>query len=165
MTWLDVGIIVVLLVFFIRGAARGLIREAFGLGGIVLAIYLGLNFSDALLKLVPQLEGEHPIAKAVVFLIVLIIICYLANLLGRLVAKAVRAVALGFIDRLLGAVLGFLEGFAFVGVVLYILSYTPFGVQAITDSMWGTEVLKIVSAFISNIFGHRGIDLEKMLQV
>ncbi len=164
MTWLDVGVLAVVVISSIRGALRGLIREAFGLAGIILAIYFGLKFSGALVGLFPSLARE-PVAKAVAFVIIFILVTLLANLLGRLAARAVHAVALGFLDRLLGTALGFLEGFAFAGVVLYLLSSTPFGARAIQESLWGLKVLGVISGFIARLLGPGGEGLDNLIRI
>jgi uncharacterized membrane protein required for colicin V production len=86
------------------------------------------------------------------------------NLLGMLVSRAVRSVSLGFADRILGAVIGFAEGFGFVAVILYLISNTAFGQRIITESLWGTEILRIVSTVISGFLGGTGQDLQKMIK-
>jgi membrane protein required for colicin V production len=162
MTWLDIVIIIILLLSVFRGAFRGLIREAFGLAGIVLAIYLGLHFMELGVRLFPDL-GTETAVRIVSFALVFLAVCILSNLLGKLVHRAVHAVALGLLDRLLGAALGFLEGFAFVGALLFLFSSTRSGAEIIGESLYGVRALEIVSAFIANFFGTKGEELQRMI--
>ncbi|SNS82166.1 membrane protein required for colicin V production [Granulicella rosea] len=129
--WLLIG---VLAWSMIAAFMRGLIRVLFSLGGWVAGILLA-SWNYRLLA--PRLLGwAHPLAtaQAVAFVLILVGVIILASLLGRLLRKTVSAVGLGFLDRLGGAVFGFVRG-CLVGtaIMMLIAAFSP-GSDAVAKS-------------------------------
>ena len=110
MNYLDIAIAVPLLYGLIKGVANGLIKEITGLLSLVIGIYISVNFSNLL---EPHLSGifdnyeqvKPIIAFAILFLFTILII----KLIGSLANKLTKALALGFISRIFGAVFGLLK--------------------------------------------------------
>ena len=110
MNYLDIAIAVPLLYGLIKGVANGLIKEITGLLSLVIGIYISVNFSNLL---EPHLSGifdnyekfKPIIAFAVLFVATILII----KLIGTLANKLTKALALGFISRIFGAVFGLLK--------------------------------------------------------
>lgn len=110
---LDLAVAIVLAVAALRGFLLGLVREAFSLAGLgaafVAARAFGPGAADALgLRLGDDLPDEAlaALGMAVVGVAVLIAV----RVAGAIVRRGVRAVGLGFVDRLGGAALGAAEG-------------------------------------------------------
>ena len=110
MNYLDIAIAVPLLYGLIKGFSNGLIKEITGLLSLVIGIYIAVNFSNLL---EPHLSGifdnyekfKPIIAFAVLFVATILII----KLIGTLANKLTKALALGFISRIFGAVFGLLK--------------------------------------------------------
>lgn len=110
MNYLDIAIAVPLLYGLIKGFSNGLIKEITGLLSLIIGIYVAVNFS---ILLEPHLSGifdnyeqfKPIIAFAVLFVSTILII----KLIGILANKLTKALALGFVSRIFGAVFGILK--------------------------------------------------------
>jgi membrane protein required for colicin V production len=120
MTALD-GILLLLLVLFgLRGFWRGFLREAVGLAGLVtIAFVLFRGWSDALAgRLVGHAGMSNEIARVVAAVGVALAVFVVVRLLGGAVVRATSAIFLRPVDRVAGVGLGLLEGTAVLGLLM-----------------------------------------------
>lgn len=132
----DIIILVALAASVIFGVFRGFVREAFSLAGWF-AAYLVARFYHA--PLMAQLEGlvsTPSVRLAVAWGGLFILTLVLAALLGYLIRSLVSATGMGLVDRILGAVFGFVRGIILVLAVLVMLA--PFVSQ---DAWWSEATL------------------------
>jgi membrane protein required for colicin V production len=119
MNWLDIVIIIVVAIATIIGLSKGIIRMVLTVVGLVVGIIVAgryyTPFSEYLTFISPP--GW---AKVAAFAIILIGIMVAAALLSRLLERASSAVMLGWANRLVGAILGFLLGALLIGAILAI---------------------------------------------
>jgi membrane protein required for colicin V production len=117
----DVLVLVVLGVAALRGLWIGVVREAFSLAALALAVTAVRLYTD---PLAGPLRGWLPVdlgelgARLVAGAGLGVAVIGLVTIVGRLVRRGVRAAGLGGADRLAGAVLGAAEGALLAGVVL-----------------------------------------------
>ncbi len=115
MTGFDIAVIAILLVSLSLGLWRGLIYEVLSLLGWPLAFVLSRVFAN---DVVPMMPGEQEamrimLAYAVVFVAALIV----WGILVWLASKLIKAIGLGWLDRVLGGIFGVLRG-GFVVIAL-----------------------------------------------
>ncbi len=119
--------IAAVLVLSVIGAARnGFFIEAFSLAGVVLGLLIASwNFQ----KLMPWiLHAIHTpaVAEAIAFLAIALAIMVMAGLIGRALHWSARSIGLGWLDRLVGALFGFLKGCVVVTLgVMAIAAFLP----------------------------------------
>ncbi len=89
---------------------RGLLRELFGIGGLVVGILLASWKYSSLAQKLGGWISTPAIANAVAFLLIALGVMLLATILGRLLHSTANAVGLGFFDRLGGAGFGAIRG-------------------------------------------------------
>ncbi len=135
----DVVVFGVLGVCFLYGLYRGLIRGAFAL----LSVVLGGVGAAYLHGWVGGWLGEGMLAKAVGFILTFFAVALLVGWIGRIVWRATRAVFLGWLDRLLGGLLGLVVGGVLVTVVLGLLTaYVPWSREGIGRAAVAPLLLK-----------------------
>ena len=121
MNWLDIVLVVVIGLATFIGLRKGIIRMALTLAGLVLGIFLAgryyVPFSEHL-----TLISSPTWAKVAAFAIIFIGVMVVAAVLARLLEKVASAILLGWANRLVGAILGFIVGAMFCGAVLAIWS-------------------------------------------
>jgi membrane protein required for colicin V production len=119
MTALD-GVLVLLLVLFaLRGFWRGFLREALGLAGLVLAGVLVVTWSEPIAGALTDRAGMSPLTARLLSAVTLALAVFLAvRFIGGLVARVTAALFLRPIDRVAGVGLGLAEGAALLGLVL-----------------------------------------------
>ncbi|HUW46612.1 MAG TPA: CvpA family protein [Dehalococcoidia bacterium] len=129
MNWLDIVIIVVAVLLGIAGLRQGIIRTVFGIAGLIGGIVLAGRYYDEL-AVVLSSSGATWVNIAA-YAIILIATLIVAGVIGRLVAKLVHFVLLGWLDRLVGCVLGvFIGGLLCAAVLAIVLKYYP-GTEAV----------------------------------
>lgn len=114
MNILDIIIIVVFAGSIIYGLYKGIISQLGSLGGIILGIVACRIFGDDATRLVSDIlpamtsnASSAAFANSVIANILLFLIVYfLVKLLSGALKKLTHALALGFIDRILGAAFG-----------------------------------------------------------
>ncbi len=109
MNWLDFVILAVLLISLFLGLKIGLIKAGLSLAGLLAGIVLAGRYSIPLaqrLTFIPQAKW----AEVVAFALIVIGAGVVAGLLAMLLRSVARAMMLGWIDRLGGAVFGLALG-------------------------------------------------------
>ena len=133
LTLVDWIIVVVLAAAVLAGIARGFFRSAFSLAGLIVGLALAAwNYWRVAVILKPMIHSVE-VANAVAFLVIALLVMVVAAILGSILAKLFEKVGLGCLDRLGGAVFGFVEGIVFVTICLLVtVAFFP-------ETVWLTE--------------------------
>ena len=123
MNYIDIVIIVVLAVGMVRGFINGLVKEVASLAALILGIWGAIRFSSFTAgKLYDYFDMSGKYVGIISFLITFGIIVIIIHFIGLLVDKLMQAVALGFINKLLGIVFGLFKSVLIMSVVLVVLN-------------------------------------------
>ena len=119
MNYVDFTILLIAVIGFLYGLIKGVIRQVGSLGGfiagMVVARFFGGSFSALLREMFDLPEGvSRVIAYSLLFLIVYIICVQLM----RLIHHITHHVALGWLDRLAGALFGAVKYLVILSIVL-----------------------------------------------
>ena len=106
MTWLDYAVIGVFAISLALGAWRGLVRELISILGWVIAFLAANLLAGPLGPAMPQAIPSPELRVAAAFVAVFVVSLIVTSLAGLLLSKIVKAVGLGGVDRLLGAMFG-----------------------------------------------------------
>lgn len=133
--WLDIVLAILILITVGRGIWTGFIVSVASLIGAIGGFWVAIhNFSFFAPKIYPWFQNEigaRIIAFAALFFLVYLA-CYLIGIGVRFVLKAIW---LGWLDRLLGCILGIAKGVIIAGIVVFILTiFIPQTAPAITNS-------------------------------
>jgi len=133
MNWLDIVIIVVAVLLGIAGLRQGIIRTVFGIAGLIGGIVLAGRYYGGLAALLSPSGATW--VNIAAYAIILIATLIVAGVVGSLVAKLVHLVLLGWLDRLVGCVLGvFIGGLLCAAVLAIVVKYYPGTEAAISQS-------------------------------
>ena len=123
MNYIDIVILVVLGIFGLGGLRKGIITEAATLLGLGVGLYGAFHFSDFTAeKLVQWVEINPKYLNVIAFVVTFLVLAIVVNLLGRLVAKMVKAINLGFIDKLGGFIIGMAKGVLICSLLVMLLN-------------------------------------------
>jgi membrane protein required for colicin V production len=132
MNWVDVVIIIYLALSIISGFAQGLIRSLLSIIGLIVGILLASHFYKQLGDILTFISNRN-VADIVAFIVILLAVMVIAALIGLVLRSIIKAIMLGWIDKLGGAVLGLILGALSVSAILAIIvKYT--NTSLITDS-------------------------------
>jgi len=106
----------------IRGFGKGLIIELATLAGLALGILAAYFFADNLQGLIKDYfsfndTGTRIAAYIIIFLVVMLVMF----IIGKLVEKSVDLVSLGWLNKLLGAIVGIAKGIVLVCLILFLI--------------------------------------------
>ena len=121
---LDWLLIALLAYSVVKAFLQGFFRETFALAGLVIGLLLASWFYERAALHLSGLIASPPIAQFVAFLAILAATMVIFSLAGKLLRRTASAIGLGLLDRLGGAVFGFVRG-CLLGVAL-LMAFTAF---------------------------------------
>jgi len=125
MNWIDLTLLVVLLLFGLRGYFRGLFREVFSLLGLFAGLVGAVRYAESLAALVGTYWNAAPfILKGAGFVICFFVIYVLFNLTGWLLHRSAKALFLQTVNRFGGVVLGLGKGAALSALMVFTVTST-----------------------------------------
>lgn len=126
-TWFDIIIIALVLMLGIKGILNGLIKEAFGLIGLIGGLIIASRFSDLSGEFITKniYKFENPsLLQFVAFISLWLVFWLVCLLVGKFLSKIVSVSGLGFLDRLGGFVMGSGKIFLTFSAVVAVISGT-----------------------------------------
>ena len=121
MNYIDIILGVLLLISVINGFSRGFVEELTGLVALILGIWIAIHFSDLvgnfLIKIF-HVSFKH--FSIIAFFITFLIVVVLVHIIGSFVNRLVKAVSLGFLNRLAGLAFGAVKGALILSVLLVV---------------------------------------------
>jgi membrane protein required for colicin V production len=124
--WLDIVLGAILLFSVARGFARGLTRSLIGFIASILAIFLSFGFYRIVGAWFHGWGLSRSTANVAGFIAVFIAVLLFGGLVAALVAKLLKIVGLGFLDRLGGAVLGLVRGVVLgIVIIMLMIAFSP----------------------------------------
>jgi membrane protein required for colicin V production len=125
MTSFDWIALAVLALSTLLAFARGVIRELIALIAWVAGAIAAIGFAPALGAMLPDVPGYPAVRYIIAFVLIIIAALLAGALIAWPLAKAVRAAGLGFVDRFLGSIFGFVRGLAFLLAFVIVAGLTP----------------------------------------
>lgn len=124
MNIIDIVLIIPIAWLAYRGFKKGLIIELASLAALILGIYAALYFSGIVADfLTNNLNIQTDYLSIISFIITFIGVVILVHFLGKLLEKIINMVALGFINKLFGAVFGILKAAILLSIIILILNH------------------------------------------
>ena len=119
MQTIDIIISALLLIGLISGLRDGLVKQIASLAGVIGGLLLGRSFYMPVGEwLIDVLGFSSEAAYVTAFILILIVVPLLFSLVGWLVSKLLSAICLGWINRLLGGLVGVLKFALLAGVII-----------------------------------------------
>jgi uncharacterized membrane protein required for colicin V production len=123
----DVVLLVFLGAFLLYGFYIGLVKMTLNLISTILAIIIAINIYLYLYDFIPFIGfGSEAMGKIIAFILVLSIINYFLSFIFKIIAKILRIVTslpiISFANRVLGSVLGLIQGVLVLGIIIYLMS-------------------------------------------
>lgn len=137
-SWIDIGIMIILLVSVVVAVFRGFVKEAVSLASLILAVWLAMSYFEQLAAYLPVDmdettfslgETEIVLSKlraGIAFAVIAIGVLVAGSLLNHLLGKVTSLPVLRGIDRFLGALFGLVRGGAIVILVILVAAMTSF---------------------------------------
>lgn len=142
MNSIDLIVLVVILLNGAIGAFRGFTWQAFRLGSVILAFWLGSKFAVAVADAPPirWFGWDDPQDKIAAWVAILVLTYALMAWFGHLLRNWIDRARLTSSDRSLGFLLGSAKGIIFVAIALHVLVLLrPAVPEPLSSELWGEE--------------------------
>ena len=151
MNWIDILIVFLVTLPTWFGFRKGFLRKLLGIAGIIVGFILAIKFYDTLTPLLSKVIKENPAFVNVLSFLIIIGILYGASIwLARFIANMNSGT--GLVDKILGTIVGFIQGILVASVLLYNLQFADIPSKTTRDNsmLYGT-IIKAAPAMFDKI--------------
>ena len=142
MNLIDIIILVCFVPALIVGIKKGFMVQACSLLGIVASIWCAAKFAGIVGGyLSMHLDFSPVVINIIAFALILIIVSIVFSLLGKLLAKLMKVILLGWLDKLLGILLAALVTFCILGVIIFVFDSLDTQWHLVKSDILQTSVL------------------------
>ena len=128
-----------------------MIKEGFSLIGIFGGIVLGIKYYEYVYRFI-NINVQHPLLRKIVgFFIIFFAFLVAMTIVGNILHRLFKSLALSTIDRILGFFLGAAEGFLLSGFLIFILAKVPVLEPVITKGEVARYILSIFGEVINRV--------------
>jgi membrane protein required for colicin V production len=131
MTGFDIAVIGVVALSVLLAFFRGVVRELMALVTWIAALVVALAFQGPVTAVLPAFVSSTVVRHVVAFVLIFIAVLVIGSIVSHLLAKLIRAVGLGFVDRFLGGIFGLARG-----VIIAVVGVLIAGVTQLPRSEW-----------------------------
>lgn len=124
MTTLDIIILIIIGAGAMVGLFKGFIRQLATIAGLIVGLIAAKALYMSLAeKLCPMVTDSMTVAQIISFILIWLAVPLAFTLVAMLFSKAMDAISLGWINRLLGMVLGALKYIILIGLFMNVLEF------------------------------------------
>ncbi len=157
---------VILLVFFVVGLKRGLVRQVFEILGLIAAFIGSFYLAHHLaLYIASRIELSYRIAMLIAAIVMFTGIIILFHYAGLAMQKLFKMTVLGPFDRIMGGVFGAVKGILLVSFVLVIILSLPFRwdfQDQIRDDAFTGAIYPVLPVLFDVVISRSGLDFNRV---
>ena len=149
MTIFDFVVLIIFVVSVLLSIVRGIVRESLSLAGWVVAYMAAKIFAKNFVTVLPLSITDESLRMVISFAAVFLSVLIMMSMVTMLASTLIRTVGLGSVDRLLGALFGFVRGLLVVLLLVLLAGLTtlpqePFWRKALLSKPLETGVIMIM---------------------
>ena len=154
MNYFDLIILIPLLWSAYKGFSKGFVHAIASLAALLLGVFGAIKFSDVTSQyLIQNFDFNQNYLPIISFAITFILIVIAVHFAATLIDKLIKAIALGFINRILGAVFGIAKIAFIISIILVIVNGLDKNLHFMSPKLKETSILyKPLSDFAPSIF-------------
>ena len=116
-----------ILLMVVHGYIKGFIEELFSWAALILAIWAAvlLNSAGAVFIRERFMQNVRVVPEILAFVAIFILVLIVIKLLERVLKNVIVGANLGTVNKILGALFGLVEGFAFTLLIIFVFSVQP----------------------------------------
>jgi membrane protein required for colicin V production len=143
MNSIDVVILIIILLFTIRGLFRGFILELSTLIGLIIGYLAAITYLGLLSALLQSFIPSAPAAvlNIISFSLIFIGINILLRIAANLITRTLKFAMLGWLNRLLGGLFGFVKSILILSIAVFLMSLIPKSEEMFANSGLQNSIL------------------------
>jgi len=124
---IDYIFIFLIMLMIVHGYFKGFVDELFSWAALILAIWAAVLLNPAAAAFIRQnaMQNVRVVPELLGFVAVFILVMIVIKLLEKVLRDVIEGANLGAVNKILGAVFGLIEGFAFVILIIFVLNVQP----------------------------------------
>ena len=134
MNFLDILFIAILIIFSFSGYRSGIIAKATTVISIIAGAYFAFKFSHVLIPHLTIYLKDGAAALMASYVILFILVLFLGSFLGKIIKKIFVFIFPPGLDGIFGAILGLIEGYIIVLLMIFVLNLLASNPQFLSDS-------------------------------
>ena len=151
MNWVDIGILGLVGASTLMGLFWGLIRQVIAVVGLVGGIFFAGRFYEAIAQFLHGEDGGGLVAdlnwaRIIAFVLVMVGFSLVLGVAASVLRVAANLLFLGWLDNLLGALLGLIMSIMLVMAMLAVATIFP--VQGLSEDIRNSQVAQWLSGFV-----------------
>ena len=115
----------ILLFFIFNGLRRGLIVEISRLTALFAGCSLGSRYYTYLTPFIEEYFINEKVVQIISFLVIFFSILIIINILSSTIQKLFELIYLGWLNRILGALIGILKGLIIISIIIFCMDVLP----------------------------------------
>ena len=154
MNVIDVVAFIILTYGVLRGLNKGFIIEISGILAFALGLIGAFKFSNLGSKIFSNLVDWNPKAiQLVCFIALFLVITYLISLMAKMITKTLKFIALGWLNRIFGALFGFIKWSVIISALFIVINEINTLVTVFPDSIFeNSKIYPFLADFGSFLF-------------
>lgn len=152
--WVDLFVIIIVGLSSITGLFRGFIREAVAIGGWLVGIWAGYNYSPSLARYLQPYISNQTAQTILSFMIILIGVLIAGSIVNFVLGLFLRGSGLGGMDKVLGAFFGFGRGVFIVSLIIAMINMSSLPYEKTIKSSQFYSALSPVVDWVSSYIPH-----------
>ena len=124
-TPIDIIISLILLYYIINGARKGFIKEISRIIGIFTGIFFANKTGNIFIPYIEPYVSYEPLLYTTSYFTVFIIVIFIIGIIAATIQKFFELILLGWLNRLLGILIGLLKGLIIVSLIIFTLEKFP----------------------------------------
>lgn len=163
MSVFDIVAGIILLLLFLKGLKNGFVIELASLAALVLGLVGAVKFSDLAAQ---WLSGyfQSQYLSVMAFVLVFVLVVLAVHLVARGIDRLLKAVALGWLNRLVGAFFGLLKGAFLLSALLLLLDAFGLSLWLFSPEIQASSLLyKPLSQFAPRVMEWLNVSIDHLL--
>lgn len=154
MSLTDVVLLALLLIGGYRGYKKGLLREVIAILALIIGVIAGLMFlveGSAFLSQV--IHTYSPVLSIISFFLIFFCTVILITLLGRVIKTVIDLTPLGYLDGIVGGLLGLLKWAFVISLGLWFLNMADINIEPAEESQLYSKIKLFAPVVIEKVKG------------
>lgn len=125
MNYIDIIIIAILLFFVLKGIIKGFARELMGVLSFIISFGVALHLMKNTANIINKYTNNYIVSLVIGYVAVFLIVFIILHIIAGALHKLIKAISLGWLNRIGGAIFGLIFGSLLVTLIIFFISFIP----------------------------------------
>jgi membrane protein required for colicin V production len=150
--WVDLIVLIVLVLFALRGFFRGFFREIFSLAGLIAGFMLAVAYERSASAFIARYWQMSPLVlKGIAFIGIFFSVYFLLSLIGWLLHRSEKLLFFKTVNRAGGVAIGMGKGVALAALAVFFLASSSWLPQSTREKFIGAYSVPPLSRLAGNL--------------